>query len=217
MEPAKHDTRYQTKIREKEAEKGAKGSEKEIEKGAGMEEREITSVEDVEELLTPMEINKPTQQEETRGDLSVRQFWELMKKKMDKNKEEIKEYNKTLLKQINEERRQHREERKKIMDKGFESINDNFKKMNEKLDRFNEKLSETLDNGFKKVNETLDRVSEDSKETLNENKEPVDKKVEESKKETELKEDKSILLSENKNNRTKAVSYTHLDVYKRQR
>ena len=49
------------------------------------------------------------------------------------------------------------------------------------------------------MNETLDRVSEDIKETVNENKEPVDEKIEDGKKETELKEDKSILLLTNKN------------------
>ena len=59
MEPAKHDTRYQTKIREKEAEKGEKRSEEEVEKYVRMEEKEVTSVEDVEELLTPTEIDKP--------------------------------------------------------------------------------------------------------------------------------------------------------------
>ena len=74
MEPAKHDTRYQTKIREKEAEKGAKRSEKEIEKDVRMEEKEITSVEDVEELLTPMETDKPTQKEETRGGMDLQQL-----------------------------------------------------------------------------------------------------------------------------------------------
>ena len=64
---------------EKEAEKEAETLEKEIEKDVRMEEREITSVEDVEELLTPVEPNKPTQQEEARGDLNLIQLWELMK------------------------------------------------------------------------------------------------------------------------------------------
>ena len=68
------------------------------------------------------------------------------------------------------------------------------------LDRFNEKLSETLDNGFKKVNEPLERASEGIKETLNENGKPGNKKIKDSKKETELKEDNSILLPANKNN-----------------
>ena len=48
MEPAKHDTRYQAKIRKKEAVKGEKRSEKEIEKDVRMEEKEITLVEGVE-------------------------------------------------------------------------------------------------------------------------------------------------------------------------
>ena len=40
--------------------------EKETEKDVRMEEREITSVEDMEEILTPVEPDKPTQQEEAR-------------------------------------------------------------------------------------------------------------------------------------------------------
>ena len=47
-------------LREKEAEEKARRLEKEIERDVRMEEREITSVEDVEELLTPMETDKPT-------------------------------------------------------------------------------------------------------------------------------------------------------------
>ena len=74
--------------------------EKEIEKGARMEEIEITSVEDVEELLTPVEPDKHTQQEEARAGMDLLQLWELMKKEMDKNKVEMKEDNKRLDKKL---------------------------------------------------------------------------------------------------------------------
>ena len=57
-----------------------------------------------------------------------------------------------------------------------------FRRLNEKFDRFNEKLSEPLDRDAKSVEE------------------PVITKIEDGKKETELKEDKNILLSTNKNN-----------------
>ena len=96
--------------------------------------------------------------------MDLLKLWELIKENSRKQKEEIKEDNKTLLKQINEERRQQRGE------------------------------------DSKKVNETLDRVSEGIEETGKENREPVDKKIEDGREETELKEDKSILLSTNKNN-----------------
>ena len=71
MEPAKHDMEYQTKIHEKEAEKGTKRSEKEVEKDVRMEEKEITSVEDIEELLTPVETDKPIQQAEARTGMDL--------------------------------------------------------------------------------------------------------------------------------------------------
>ena len=71
----------------------------------------------------------------------------------------------------------------------WELIERAFKKQNEKLDRFNEKLSETLDGTYEGI-----------EETSNENKEPADKKIEDSRKEIKTTEDKSILLSTNKNN-----------------
>ena len=55
------------------------------------------------EAKQPKKMPEPTQQKEARRDMSVRQFWELFKEEMDKSTEEIKEFNKTLLKQINEE------------------------------------------------------------------------------------------------------------------
>ena len=64
----------------------------------------------------------------------------------------------------------------RVMMEQFGTINDLFKKQGEKLDRFNEKLSETPDRDSKSVEE------------------PVITKTEDSKKETELKEDNSILL-----------------------
>ena len=54
-------------------------------------------------------------------------------------------------------------------------------------------LQETVISDFKQWNETLDSTSESIKETLNENMEPENQKMTQ-----------------------KAVSYTHLDVYKRQ-
>ena len=87
MEEAKYGTRYQTKQHEKKAGKEAETLEKETEEDGRMEEREITSVEDVEELLTPVEPDKPTQQEEARGGPDWNQFMELMSsmmKSMDK-------------------------------------------------------------------------------------------------------------------------------------
>ena len=63
----------QTLLREKEAEEEARRLEKEIEKDVRMEEKEITSVEDVEELLTPMEIDKPTPVSYTHLDVYKRQ------------------------------------------------------------------------------------------------------------------------------------------------
>ena len=49
------------------------------------------------------------------------------------------------------------------------------------------------------MHETLDNTSEGIEETVKENREPVDQKAEDGREETELTEDKSILLSANKN------------------
>ena len=137
MEPAKHGTRLQTLLREKEVEEEARRLEKEIEKGARMEEKEVTSVEDVEELLTPMEIDKPTQQAEARTGMDLLQLWEKLDKKFEsindnfkKQKEEMKD-TKKLLQQNNEE-----------LNKKFESLNEKFDR--NEIERSNEKTSETL-------------------------------------------------------------------------
>ena len=178
MEPAKHDTRYQTMLWEKEAEEEARRSEKEIERDVRMEEKEITSVEDVEELLTPMEIDKPTQKE----DLSTQEMFRIMM----------------------EQRREDKEE----LNKKFELINDNFKKMdkkqNEKLDKKFESLNETLTQKMKEENkiisEKIERSNEKTSEALR-----------------LMKEDIETLNDKIEYNQdTLPVSYTHLDVYKRQ-
>ena len=156
-----------------------------------------------------------TQQEGARGGMDLQQLWELIKEDSRKNMEEL--------------------------DKKFESINVNFKKQGEKLDRINEnfrKLSETMDRGFTQLNETLNSTFGGNKEK------------------TEIQEDPSTLLHQNKGNKKESkhkgtnrrgmknqiikktkkmplkklintreelemmkngpVSYTHLDVYKRQ-
>ena len=59
--------------------------------------------------------------------------------------------------------------------------------------------------------QTLDSTSEGIKETLNKNREPVNQKIEDSRKEIQIKEDKSALLSENKNN-TNKENIKHIEI-----
>ena len=111
----------------------------------------IIYVEDVEELLTPVEPNKPTQQEEARGGMDLQQLWELIKGDSRKNKEEL--------------------------DKKFESINDNFKKIDEKFDRneesnkrnieaLNETLTQKMKEENKLISEKIDKSNQKTSETL---------------------------------------------------
>ena len=62
--------------------------EKETEEDGKMEEREITSVEDVEDILTPIVPTRTT--EETKLDRIMEMFLQ-MDEKLDKNKEEMNE------------------------------------------------------------------------------------------------------------------------------
>ena len=138
MEPAKHDTRYQTKICEKEAEKGTKRLEKEIEKDVRMEEREITSVEDVEELLTPTEPTKTTK-EPNRTTIET---------KMDR-----------LMKMF----QQVEEREKEIIDKGFRRIEEtmerSLKKWSEPLDGTSGSIKVTLNENKEPLDQKVEAVS----------------------------------------------------------
>ena len=94
------------KRREKKAGKEAETLEKETEKDVRMEEREITSVEDVEEILTPTEPTRTT--EETKLDNIMRIVMEQFG--------QLKEDNK----QMEENSKKTRKEDKEELDKKFE-------------------------------------------------------------------------------------------------
>ena len=133
---------------------------------------------------------------------------------------------------------------REYMNTKFEESNKNIKQIHEKIDMISNTLSQKadtykgetnkqMDEGFKRLYATLDSTSEGIKVSPN---------TEESMKEIEIREYQGVIVLENKNshnkednqyleNKTKkirktcrkkiintreAVSYTHLDVYKRQ-
>ena len=138
------------------------------------------------------QINENFKKQEEKFDSMKEETNDNFQKQKEELRQTINKNNETLQQQLKEDHEKNKEEMKqqiRLIFRGCREESDQTNtEMNKKWEETNYKidlLNETLDNGFKKVNETLDSTPEGTNEK------------------TEIKEDPSTWLSQNKSNKKK--------------